>query len=149
MEGEPIRIQLHDEAQCQELEGFLVARIYEFNAKAIGYHDGRLIAGSVRNSQGEVIAGFKGHTWGDCGELSYLWVHEQHRGRGLGEALIRSFEAEAISRGRRQVVLSTHSFQAPGFYERMGYQKKYAIEDQPKGHFHLIYVKRFSRWGGA
>ncbi len=140
---------LRDEAQCRELEAFLADRIYEFNAKATGYFDGKLLAGSVRNDQGEVIAGFNGHTWGGCCELSHVWVHEQHRGQGLGGALLRSAEVEAISRGCMQVVLSTHSFQAPGFYEHMGYERKYAIEGRPNGHSNVIYVKFLQGENGA
>ena len=50
-------------------------------------------------------------------------------------------EAEAIARGCVQVVLATHSFQAPAFYERMGYERKYTIEGRPKGYSDIIYVK--------
>jgi len=132
---------LPDEAQCEELESFLIERIYEFNAKETGYFDGRLLAGAVRNEQGEIIAGFNGHTWGGCCELSHFWVHEQYRGQGLGEELIASAEAEARSRGCVQIVLATHSFQAPGFYERMGYERKYTLEGRPQGHAQLIYSK--------
>lgn len=52
-------IPLPDEAQCNELESFLIERIYEFNAKVTGYDDGRLLAGEIRNEQAEIIAGFK------------------------------------------------------------------------------------------
>lgn len=136
-----------DEAQCQQLEALLADRIYEFNAKATGYFDGRLLAGSVRDAQGQVIAGFNGHTWGGCCELAHVWVHEQHRAKGLGRQLIQAAEAEALSRGCVQMVLSTHSFQAPGFYERMGFERKYALEGRPQGHFQIYYAKRLP--GGA
>ena len=88
---------LPDEAQCEELESFLAERIYEFNVQATGYDDGRLLAGEVRNEQGHVIAGFNGHTWVGCCELSHVWVHEQYRGQGIGEALLASAEIEAVS----------------------------------------------------
>ena len=134
-------VALLDEAQCQELESFLADRIYEFNSQATGYCDGKLLAGSVRDDAGEVIAGFSGHTWGGCCELSHVWVHERHRGRGLGTTLLQVAEAEARRRSCAQVVLLTHSFQAPGFYERLGYQRKYAIGGRPKGHSNIVYVK--------
>lgn len=134
-------IPCHDDADCQALGAFLSDRIYEFNATATGYFDGRLLAGCVRSESGEVIAGFDGHTWGGCCELSHVWVDERHRGQGLGTLLLRAAEAEAVARGCVQVVLATHSFQAPGFYERMGYEKKYAIEGRPRGHADIIYVK--------
>jgi len=135
-------IPCRDDAECQELGAFLADRIYEFNAKATGYFDGMLLAGCIRNDTGEIIAGFNGHTWGGCCELSHVWVNERHRGQGLGTILLRSAEAEAVARGCVQVVLATHSFQAPGFYERMGYERKYAIEGRPKGHADIIYIKR-------
>ena len=134
-------ISVQDEAQCEELAAFLADRIYEFNAKATGYFDGMLLAGAVRNDAGEIIAGFNGHTWGGCCELAHVWVHEQYRGQGLGGLLLRSAEAEAAARGCVQVVLATHSFQAPGFYERLGYQRKYTIEGSPRDHADVIYVK--------
>jgi GNAT superfamily N-acetyltransferase len=134
-----------DDVECHELGAFLVDRIYEFNAKATGYFDGRLLAGCVRDDAGEIVAGFSGHTWGGCCELSLVWVHERHRGQGLGTSLLRSAEAEASARGCVQVVLATHSFQAPEFYERMGYVKAYVIEGRPKGYSDIIYVKALRR----
>ncbi len=110
-------------------------------SEATGYFDGKLLGGSVRNDVGEVIAGFSGHTWGGCCEISHLWVDADHRGGGLGTALIDAAEAEALRRGCVQVVLTTHSFQAPEFYERLGYERKYAIRGRPKGHSNIVFVK--------
>ena len=108
-------VELCEERERQQLEAFLVERIYEFNARATGYFDGRLIGGRVRDEAGEVIGAFNGHTWGGCCVIAHLWVHESHRRRGLGRTLLQAAEAEAARRGCEQVVLSTHSFQAPAF----------------------------------
>jgi GNAT superfamily N-acetyltransferase len=134
-------VVLLDEIQCQELETFLVERIYEFNSEATGYFDGKLLGGSVKNEAGEVIAGFSGHTWGGCCEISNLWVDKHHRGQGLGKTILRAAEAEALCRGCTQVVLTTHSFQAPEFYERLGYERRHEIEDRPKGYANIVFVK--------
>jgi len=138
-------IPCRDDAECEELGSFLADRIYEFNANATGYFDGKLLGGCIRNDAGDVVAGFNGHTWGGCCELSHVWVDERYRGRGFGAVLLRSAEAEAAARGCDQVVLATHSFQAPGFYERMGYERKYAIEGRPNGYADIIYVKALRR----
>jgi GNAT superfamily N-acetyltransferase len=138
-------IPCRDEAECEELGSFLADRIYELNANATGYFDGMLFGGCIRNDGGDVIAGFNGYTWGGCCELSHVWVDEHYRRQGLGAVLLRSAEAEAAARGCAQVVLATHSFQAPGFYERMGYEKKYVIEGRPKGYADIIYVKALRR----
>jgi GNAT superfamily N-acetyltransferase len=134
-------ITLHDEDHCDALESFLVDRIYDFNSQATGYFDGKMLGGSLRSEAGEIIAGFSGHTWGGCCEISHLWVSEQHRGRGLGTALLQAAEREARHRGCERVILATHSFQAPAFYERLGYERKYIIEGQPLGYSNIIYAK--------
>jgi|SRR5215475_5467841 len=136
------RVEFVDESECQTLEAFLVERIYEFNAEATGLFDGRLLGGVLRGEEGTVVAAFNGHTWGGCCVIAHLWVHETARRRGLGRILLQAAEAEAMRRGCEQVVLSTHSFQAPAFYERLGYVKRAAIDGQPKGHASIIYVKR-------
>ena len=143
------RVEYCNESECQELETFLVERIYEFNAHATGYYDGRLIGGRLRGESGEVIAAFNGHTWGGCCVVAHLWVHESQRDRGLGRALVQAAEAEAIRRGCQQVVVATHSFQAPAFYERLGYEKQAVIRDQPKGYANFIYVKWVRDQNGA
>jgi GNAT superfamily N-acetyltransferase len=130
------------EATCKEIDSFLDDRIYEFNARATGYSDGKLLAGCVRDAHGDVNAGFSGHTWGGCCELSYVWVHERYQGQSVGRRLLEAAEGEARSRECKQVVLATHSFQAPGFYERLGYERKFVLEGVPLGHQKVIYVKR-------
>jgi len=135
-------VELCDETECLQLEAFLVDRIYEYNSRATGYFDGRLLGGRLRDPAGEVIAAFNGHTWGGCGVVAHLWVHESHRGRGLGRALLEAAEAEAARRGCRQMVVATHSFQAPAFYERLGYEKQAVVRDQPEGHANILYTKR-------
>jgi hypothetical protein len=42
----------------------------------------------------------------------------------------------------RQVVLATHSFQAPGFNEKLGLRRLFAIEDYPHGYAQLFYRRK-------
>jgi len=67
------------------------------------------------------VAGLTGWTWGGSGYVEVLWVRPGFRGKGLGGGLLAAAEAEGEARGRTQMVLSTHSFQAPHFYRRRGY----------------------------
>lgn len=69
-------------------------------------------------------------------------MQEDHRGSGLGTRLLAAAEQEIRRRGRGQVALSTHSFQAPGFYARFGYQECDRTPAYPGGHDHIHLVKR-------
>ena len=134
-------VELHDESRCQEIDAFLADRIYEFNVEATGFADGRLLAATVQDDAGGIMAGINGYTWGGCCEITHVWVHEQCRGQGLGRALLHAAESEAVRRGCEQVVLLTHSFQAPQFYEHLGYIRKYDIEGRPRGYADIVYIK--------
>jgi ribosomal protein S18 acetylase RimI-like enzyme len=125
----------------RELNELLEDRLYEFNAAATGIRDARFLAGVVRNAAGEIVGAVKGHTWGGCCYVSHLWVHEPERRRGLGQSLLQAAEREAADRGCGQVVLSTHSFQAPRFYERLGYARVGTVADYPRGHSSYVYAK--------
>lgn len=113
---------------------FLEDRLYDFNVAAARIADGRLLGIFLRDDDGAIAAGLYGWTWGGCLEIDLLWVREDRRGRGYGSRLVAAAEAEAIRRGCRRALLDTHSFQAPGFYQKLGYEIYAALDDYPNGH---------------
>jgi GNAT superfamily N-acetyltransferase len=108
-------------------------RLYEFNAAATGRADGRDL-GFVVEEPREMVAGAFGYTWAGIAELRYVWVREDRRGQGVGAALMRAAMDEARARGCRFMFLTTHSFQAPGFYVKLGFETVAVIADKPLGH---------------
>lgn len=68
---------------------------------------------------------------------------ETLRGSGLGASLMRRAEEEAVRRGCRGAWLDTFSFQARGFYERLGYTVFGTIQDYPPGHRRHFMQKTF------
>ena len=116
--------------------------INAFNVAATGLDDGALLGIAVREDGGALVAGLFGWTWGGCGYIEFLWVRENQRGRGLGSRLLAAAEREIGRRGCGQVALSTHSFQAPGFYARFGYQECGRTPAYPRGHDQIHLVKR-------
>jgi GNAT superfamily N-acetyltransferase len=116
--------------------------INAFNVAATGLADGALLGIAVREDGGALRAGLFGWTWGGCGYIEVLWVRADQRGCGLGTGLLAAAEREIGRRGCGQVALSTHSFQAPGFYARFGYQGCGRTPAYPRGHDQIHLVKR-------
>lgn len=116
--------------------------INAFNAAITGHHDGRLLCITVRGKSGDLHAGLHGWTWGGCGYIDLLWVRDDQRGRGLGTRLLATAEREIQRRGCDRVALSTHSFQAPDFYVRFGYQECGRTPAYPHGYDHIHLLKR-------
>ena len=124
---------------------FLEERLYEFNSRATGIFDAVGLAIFGRDDSGKVVAGLCGHTWGGCCEIRQVWVDEQHRGQGVGRRLLEAAETEARRRGCFQIILATHSFQAPGFYHKLGFEIVDRLLDYPRGHQHLRLRKVLER----
>jgi GNAT superfamily N-acetyltransferase len=120
---------------------FLEERLYEFNVAATGIADGDLLGFFLRAEGGAVIGGAFGWTWGGTCYIRYLFVPAPLRKQGHGTRLMAAVEAEARRRGCRQIMLETHSFQAPEFYRRLGFEVTGRVENYPLGHQYLTLVK--------
>jgi GNAT superfamily N-acetyltransferase len=120
----------------------LDAEINAFNVAATGYNDARLLCIAARGDGGDLCAGLSGWTWGGCAYIEFLWVRADHRGSGLGSRLLATAEHEARHRGCEQVALSTHSFQAPGFYARSGYSECGRTPAYPRAYDQIHLVKQ-------
>jgi GNAT superfamily N-acetyltransferase len=88
--------------------------------------------------EARIVAGLAGETY--CGWLfvKYLWVSEELRGRGVGRELMVQAEARARERGCHSASLDTFSFQAGGFYERLGYEEFGRLDYPPHHHKHFM-----------
>ena len=115
--------------------------IDRFNVDATGFDDGRLLRAEHRGDDGRLEAGLAGWTWGGCGYIDHLWVRQDRRGAGLGSRLLAAAEDEAIARGCAQMIVSSHTFQAPDFYRRRGYIEYARTENSPRGYADVHLVK--------
>ncbi len=73
--------------------------------------------------------------------IDRLWVAEAQRGKGLGKKLLSAVEERGRTQGAKRVELNTFGFQAPGFYEKMGY-RQFGVLDHTVGEWgHYFFVK--------
>jgi GNAT superfamily N-acetyltransferase len=90
----------------------------------------------------EILGGLYGNTLFSYLRVDLLYVPEAMRRNGIGRKLMTEAEAEAMRRGCHGVSLDTYSFQARGFYERLGYAVFGTLEDYPPGHSRFFLSKR-------
>jgi len=120
-------------------------RLHEFNDAATGgVGDGRFLTILLRDDAGRLRAGLHGWTWAETLGVEALWVRDDWRGRGLGARLLQAAETEARRRGCRHGFLQTHSYQAPDFYRRHGWETLAEVPGYPGDTTRVLFRKRLA-----
>lgn len=137
----PIRmsgaVSAHDADELRE-------RLHAFNTAVTGFADGLALSCFLRDDGGALMAGLDGFTWGGYARIEYLWVDDRRRRRGLGRALVTAAVDEARRRGCGTVVVDTHTFQAPAFYEALGFVEVGRTKGTPRGHDQVLLQLRIA-----
>jgi GNAT superfamily N-acetyltransferase len=128
------------ENEDQDFSDFLQGRIREFNNAHSAHHlairePGAVTALSLKlaGPDGQVIGGLSGSTYWGWLYIDYLFVPDELRGRDLGSRLMAMAEQVAVERGCKHAYLTTFGFQAPRFYEKLGFEVAGRLEDYPPG----------------
>jgi ribosomal protein S18 acetylase RimI-like enzyme len=96
----------------------------------------------ARNEKKEIIGGLYGRSiWGTL-EIKTFAIKPENRNNGIGKKLLLEAEKEAKNRNCRFISLDTFSFQAPAFYEKLGFEKIGTESDFPKGFEKYYYRKK-------
>ncbi|POA97231.1 GNAT family N-acetyltransferase [Chromobacterium sinusclupearum] len=113
-----------------------------YNDEITGYNDRQPLAVLARDpASGEVLGGAYGRSSLGLLFLDLFHLLESLRGQGLGRRILAAFEEEGRRRGCKHAVLYTISFQAPGFYQKHGWQVFGEIPCDPPGHSRLFLRK--------
>ena len=132
-----VRLDPAEQRIAQRLED----ELDRFNADTTGIVDARELLLTELGEDGDLLGGLHGWSWGATCWIESLWVREDMRGSGLGGRLLDAVQRLARDRGCLQLALETHSFQAPDFYRRHGFEVVGTLRDYPLGHDHLIMRK--------
>jgi ribosomal protein S18 acetylase RimI-like enzyme len=103
-------------------DAFISSQLRAYNA-TFAVRDFRLLRAFVRDDDGSLIGGLLADTYWKYLEVHVLWVSEGHRNKGHASQLLTAAENEARQRGCKHAFLDTFSFQALGFYRKLGYHE--------------------------
>lgn len=117
-----------------ELNGRATEELVAFNTAATGAGDRGAFSVKVTDEAGELVGGAAAWTWGGLCGIELLWVREDSRKDGWGSRILLAAEGEARRRGCDRVVVSSFTFQAPGFYQRHDYVETGRTLGIPGGH---------------
>jgi len=134
-----VRLEAEPDAKLREQ---ILAPLAAHNESIAGPGNWGLLAVTVRDAEDTVVGGL----WGRTG-YGYLFVEllamGPARGQGHGRAVMALAETECRRRGLRGMWLDTWTFQAPGFYQKLGFEECGRIKEYPPGHDRIFFVKRF------
>ncbi len=116
-------------------------RLDNDNRRLTGRDDDRALIFALRDEQGHAVGAAAGYSWAGIAELTLVWVDETYRGLGHGRKLLDAFVAEAAARGSLRIWVSTHDFQAPGLYEKAGFERMAELTGWPEGHSNIVFCK--------
>lgn len=129
-------------AKDKALERRLDDELTAFNARATGAGEPLPLSVRVTDTDGELVGGLTAWVWGGTCAVDMLWVREDQRHAGWGSRLLKAAEEESVRRGCTEIIVSSFTFQAPGFYRKQGYRETGRTDGIPGGnqdvHFHKM-----------
>jgi ribosomal protein S18 acetylase RimI-like enzyme len=95
---------------------------------------------------GKIVGGLIAATQFAWLKVSVVAVAEHVRRQGVGRQLMELAERKAVARGCRHAFLDTMEYQAPDFYQKLGYQIAGKLDDwDSHGHAQFLFTKQLSQ----
>jgi GNAT superfamily N-acetyltransferase len=130
------------------LRQLVVENLGLYNIAVTGHEEYYPLSIFLRDENDEVLGGILGHIWGHWLYVSDLWLSKPFRRGGYGHKLLTAAEQYAKEKNCHNVWLTTHSFQARPFYEKLGYEVFAQLDEFPPGH-KLYFLKKKLTEGDA
>lgn len=104
----------------------------------------KFIFGILAKENEQIKGGLLGQVYYKGMHVQLLWVDETLRKTGVGSSLLKKAEELARESSCTLIYLDTFSFQAPKFYEKLGFEVFGKIENFPDTYTRYFLVKRLS-----
>jgi GNAT superfamily N-acetyltransferase len=123
--------------------------LIRYNLKEAGPLHYRRTVLTVRDEKKRLLGGLILQSYWRESYVELLWLSARARRLGLGRRLVQEAERRARRRGSLLIHLNTYSFQAPGFYEKLGFRRFGGMAGSPRGESRHFYVKVLGKSGAA
>jgi GNAT superfamily N-acetyltransferase len=98
----------------------------------------------------EVLAGLVGDIWGGHMHVRQLWVAPALRGKGYAAALMDRAHRYAVRKSCTRAFLTTNSYEARPFYEKLGYGVYAEMANHPVApHYRFFMSRSLQNYGDA
>jgi len=131
-----------ERSNARDASRLLWRGLARFNQKTAGKYHYRRTVLTARSDSGRIVGGLILQSWWKESYIELLWLSERARRHGVGSELVAEAERRARRRGSKLLHLNTYSFQAPRFYEKLGFRCCGRMSGSPKGESRYFYVKR-------
>src|SRR5215471_2676552 len=100
----------------------VIRGVDQHNVAVTGLSDYYPVAFFVIGANGEILGGILGDIWGQWMHIGKLWVSNALRREGYGRALMERAHRYALGKSCTHSFLTTNSYEARPFYEKLGYE---------------------------
>ena len=106
----------------------------KFNESFTGAVFREKISSFIKDDSGKIVGGILGEINWNWMHIQGLWIDESVRNDGWGLKLLSQMEEYALSKTTTNIRLETTTFQALGFYVKVGYSVFGELSNMPDGH---------------
>jgi GNAT superfamily N-acetyltransferase len=113
--------------------GIIGRGVAAYNRDQAGDNQFQRVCYVLNDPDGKTVGGVLAEIYWGWLYIDLLWIDEELRRNGYGTSLMARIEEEARQMGATNAYLDTFSFQAPEFYENLGYHSFGELGDFPEG----------------
>lgn len=89
-----------------------------------------------------MVGGIAAQQVGSILQINYFWLPEVYRGQAWGSQLYYQLEAYASKYALQSICLDTYSFQAPKFYQGLGFHEVGRFQNYPLNGIDKIFMQK-------
>ena len=140
----PVQIIIAENPSNEDVK-VLYKALRAFNTGIAGAPENKPFMALLRDTAtGKILGGVHSVFFYGWFYISMLFIPEELRKKGYGTQLLDKAEAFAREQGSQGIWLDTYSFQAPGFYDKAGFENFGELTNVPPGHSRVSYRKILS-----